>query len=248
MNGRSSSRTPRLILAVRPCLFRVGGRVIFSNEDFLMTVPFHPHADIFPMMTLRKSRWAWPTTSGRTACATKIVVHEGAILDDRNRYQACLMAGVDPAFDEFDDSGADALNFVMSLNMHRRHLTDGERATAAAKLANIRFGDHQHTFGVCKFADPRHLSILGRQEVRCIDSPRCERGQGSQGRRARACRGNGTGRGQSIRRRRPIGAIAKDALAQKGKLHAVARCDRRSSEGMLSLRIKRLRALPPRWS
>jgi hypothetical protein len=247
MNGRSSSRTPRLILAVRPCRFRVGGRVIFSNEDFLMTVPFHPHADIFPMMTPQEQMGLADDIRAH-GLRNKIVVHEGAILDGRNRYQACLMAGVDPAFDEFDDSGADALNFVMSLNMHRRHLTDGERATAAAKLANIRFGDHQHTFGVCKFADPRHLSILGRQEVRCIDSPRCERGQGSQGRRARACRGNGTGRGQSIRRRRPIGAIAKDALAQKGKLHAVARCDRRSSEGMLSLRIKRLRALPPRWS
>ena len=168
MNGRSSSRTPRLILAVRPCRFRVGGRVIFSNEDFLMTVPFHPHADIFPMMTPQEQMGLADDIRAH-GLRNKIVVHEGAILDGRNRYQACLMAGVDPAFDEFDDSGADALNFVMSLNMHRRHLTDGERATAAAKLANIRFGDHQHTFGVCKFADPRHLSILGRQEVRCID-------------------------------------------------------------------------------
>jgi ParB-like chromosome segregation protein Spo0J len=111
-----------------------------------VTIPFHPYADIFPMMTPQEQMGLADDIRAH-GLRNKIVVHEGAILDGRNRYQACLMAGVDPAFVEFDDSGADALNFVMSLNMHRRHLTDGERATAAAKLANIRFGDNQHTLG-----------------------------------------------------------------------------------------------------
>jgi hypothetical protein len=111
-----------------------------------VTIPFHPYADIFPMMTPQEQMGLADDIRAH-GLRNKIVMHEGAILDGRNRYQACLMAGVDPAFVEFDDSGADALNFVMSLNMHRRHLTDGERATAAAKLANIRFGDNQHTLG-----------------------------------------------------------------------------------------------------
>lgn len=49
-----------------------------------------------------------------------IVLLGGQILDGRNRYAACIKAGVDPVFTEFD--GADPAAFVLSMNMYRRHL------------------------------------------------------------------------------------------------------------------------------
>jgi hypothetical protein len=97
--------------------------------------PFHPVSEIFPLMTgaafdelvhdiqingLRESLWR----------------HEGQIIDGRNRYNACLKAGVSPTYREWDGEG-DLTKFVVSLNLHRRHLNESQRAMVASKLASL---------------------------------------------------------------------------------------------------------------
>ena len=67
-----------------------------------------------------------------------IVILEGAILDGRNRYNACLAAGVEPVFTPF--RGDDPVRFVLAANVHRRHLNESQRATIAAKIANLTHG------------------------------------------------------------------------------------------------------------
>lgn len=57
-----------------------------------------------------------------------VVLFDGMVLDGWHRYRASIEAGVEPAFDEFD--GPDPVAFVLSLNMHRRHLTGSQRAAA----------------------------------------------------------------------------------------------------------------------
>jgi hypothetical protein len=66
------------------------------------------------------------------------------ILDGRNRYNACKMAGVEPHFEDFGDV-ADPLAAVVSLNLQRRHLDPSQRALIAAKLATMRRGDNPVT-------------------------------------------------------------------------------------------------------
>lgn len=76
----------------------------------------------------------------------KPITYEGKILDGRNRFQACTMAEVEPVFSEF--TGEDALAFVISHNLHRRHLTESQRAMVASKVATMRAGEfagNQHT-------------------------------------------------------------------------------------------------------
>lgn len=63
-----------------------------------------------------------------------IVLHDGMILDGGNRYRACIDAGIEPTFIEFD--GDDIGPFVLSANLHRRHLSAGQHAAIVASVTN----------------------------------------------------------------------------------------------------------------
>jgi hypothetical protein len=72
-----------------------------------------------------------------------IVLHEGRILDGRNRYRACLEAGVNPTTTEWNanwspHSRGGPLGYVLSVNLHRRHLTTQQRTAIAAELATMK--------------------------------------------------------------------------------------------------------------
>ncbi|WP_169453489.1 MT-A70 family methyltransferase [Pleomorphomonas oryzae] len=97
----------------------------------------------------------------------QITLFDGQILDGRNRYRALMeivklglvfkdsvLTEVDIAkdipfavdlgsgsfFRRFRGSEADALEFVLSKNLHRRHLTESQRAMVAANLATLAPG------------------------------------------------------------------------------------------------------------
>jgi hypothetical protein len=63
-----------------------------------------------------------------------ITLLDGMVLDGANRYRACLDAGVSPRFVEFD--GASPGAFVLSSNLHRRHLSPGQHAAIVASAQN----------------------------------------------------------------------------------------------------------------
>lgn len=65
-------------------------------------------------------------------------LYEGKILDGRNRWRAAKAAGVKVETRNYE--GDDATGFVISLNLHRRHLSESQRAAVAAKLANMGHG------------------------------------------------------------------------------------------------------------
>jgi len=58
-----------------------------------------------------------------------IIVHEGMVLDGWHRYRACLELGIDPEKFTFGKD-KDPVAFVLSQNLHRRHLTPSQRAAA----------------------------------------------------------------------------------------------------------------------
>lgn len=61
-----------------------------------------------------------------------IVLYQGKILDGNNRYRACSLAGIEPRVEEFKSSDAQA--YVVSVNIHRRHLSLDQRRDIIAKL------------------------------------------------------------------------------------------------------------------
>lgn len=63
-----------------------------------------------------------------------IITHEGMILDGGNRYRACLAVNVEPVFEEF--SGGNLVDYVIAVNLHRRHMTPGQQAAIVASAQN----------------------------------------------------------------------------------------------------------------
>ena len=67
-----------------------------------------------------------------------IILYNGQVLDGRNRKLACEGAGVVPHYVHFE--GNDALAYVLSKNLIRRHLNDSQRGLIAAKVATLTRG------------------------------------------------------------------------------------------------------------
>lgn len=63
-----------------------------------------------------------------------IVVYEDKILDGRNRYNACMKLGIKPKMKDYDGERLSALDFVISKNIKRRHLTASQKALLALEI------------------------------------------------------------------------------------------------------------------
>ena len=98
----------------------------------------HPAADAFPLLgetdlqaladSIREHGQqqplvvTWDEESG-----------ERILLDGRNRLAACRLAGIDPIVEEWGGTG-DPTDWVLSINLDRRHLTTSQRAAVAVGL------------------------------------------------------------------------------------------------------------------
>ena len=98
--------------------------------------PVHPAAELFPLLPddelhdladdikrhgLHEPVWLWSDPERGTV-----------LLDGRNRYRACAIAGVTPSTRTYH--GDDPIAFSVSANEKRRHLTAGQRAFLALQL------------------------------------------------------------------------------------------------------------------
>ncbi len=95
---------------------------------------FHPLANIFPLIEGQPYHDLLADVL-KHGVREPIWIYEGQILDGRNRYRAATAMGV--PFEVREYEGQDAAALVVSLNLHRRHLNESQRATVAAKLANM---------------------------------------------------------------------------------------------------------------
>jgi ParB-like chromosome segregation protein Spo0J len=97
--------------------------------------PVHPAADLFPLLGdaelqeladdirtrgLTQPVWLWSDPERGTV-----------LLDGRNRARACQLAGVSVATRIFHGDEVEAVEFAISENVRRRHLTTGQKAAVA---------------------------------------------------------------------------------------------------------------------
>lgn len=110
----------------------------------------HPIANLFPLLTGAALK---ELAADIKDCGLEIpiVLYEDQILDGRNRFAACKIAGVDPRFVEYE--GSDPIAHVVSLNLHRRHLNESQRGMVAGK-AKVLFEKQAKERMLAGKADP----------------------------------------------------------------------------------------------
>lgn len=117
------------------------------NREFkqMTQYAFHPLADVFPLLEGGEYA-ALVEDIKQHGLQEPITLYEDKILEGRNRYRACLAAGVEAqyrrkAFASHDEARA----FVISANIHRRHLTAEQKRQCVEQLlkANPEQSDRQ---------------------------------------------------------------------------------------------------------
>ncbi|MGH3936444.1 MAG: ParB/RepB/Spo0J family partition protein [Pseudonocardiaceae bacterium] len=110
-------------------------------------MPVHPVADLFPMLPNDELKELAADITERGLLQPIVLDAEGRILDGRNRYAACQLAGVEPTFTTYD--GTDPDGYALAVNIARRHLSKGQQAMIASR-------------GVRNFSAPRSNRELAR--------------------------------------------------------------------------------------
>ena len=115
------------------------------------TLPVHELARRYPELP-QDDYEALKEDIKRYGLQVPIVLFNGEVIDGRHRLRACQELGIEPKSEEVGKTGQRAEDIVTSLNEHRRHLTEGQRALIAARAASTSLGSNQHTKGMTQGA------------------------------------------------------------------------------------------------
>ena len=128
VNGSSDSLT-------RPVADSPDGHVVYTPP-----MQTHPAADLFPLLE-GPAFDALAADIAAHGVRVPIVLHpDGSVLDGRNRLRACEAVGVTPARETWTGELGTETDYVISLNLARRHLDESQRAMVAARLATLAHG------------------------------------------------------------------------------------------------------------
>lgn len=92
--------------------------------------PYHEVSSLFPLMDGAEYELL-KADIAKNGLLEAIWLHpNGSIIDGRNRHRACIETGAPMRFRTWGKSGS-LVSFVVSLNLHRRHMSSSQRAVIA---------------------------------------------------------------------------------------------------------------------
>ena len=103
----------------------------FPEKDRIAGFEVHPFANIFPMFG-EGELVELQADIEKNGLAEPVVLYMGKILNGRNRAKVCEVLGIMPQTVEYTSN--DPFAYVVSKNLHRRHLTTSQRSMIAGNL------------------------------------------------------------------------------------------------------------------
>lgn len=108
-----------------------------TYEDYKI----HPLADAFPLIEDEEFEELCQSIDEH-GLLEPIVMQDGVLIDGRNRLRACLVAGVEPRFEEYGEA-LEIPEYIWSKNAQRRHLEADQRAMAATAFLDYEEAEAQ---------------------------------------------------------------------------------------------------------
>jgi ParB-like chromosome segregation protein Spo0J len=102
----------------------------------------HPAAGLMPEMTETEFKELVEDIRAK-GLLQAIELLNDMIIDGRNRLRACREAGVEPRFTVINLPKLSAVEYVISKNLRRRHLTEGQRQAIAAEAVILSKGERK---------------------------------------------------------------------------------------------------------
>ena len=109
--------------------------------EWIEDIPVHPYAATYPMMSGEELQELADDIKAHgqrepivITYLDEMLMDEPVVIDGRNRYAACKLAGVEPIFQEVRSLNDRELSpqviadWIISHNLHRRHLTASQKA------------------------------------------------------------------------------------------------------------------------
>jgi hypothetical protein len=119
---------------------------------------YHPYSEIWPLMDGEDFN-KFKVDIAANGLHVDVITYQGKVLDGRNRERACQETGVPVRYAAANvRNDSEALDLVVSLNEHRRHLSLEQRAFAAAKLSNLKLGSNRYAEKKVDFAPAKSTS------------------------------------------------------------------------------------------
>jgi ParB-like chromosome segregation protein Spo0J len=152
-----------------------------------------------------------------------IVRYQGKILDGNNRYRACALAGIEPTFADFTGIDADAQRYVISANIHRRHLSPTERAAIVAELMKLNPTKSNRQLGEEAKLDHKTVGKVRTELEATGEIPQLAETTGADGKKRKTKTGNakgGKGKGKQSTTKETVKIEYKKAVDHKTALNA----------------------------
>lgn len=128
---------------------------------------FAPYADLFPMLSDKELDELGDDMAANGQQET-VKLFRGAVLDGRNRYTACARKNIGVRTEVFTGTDREALFYVCSKNLLRRHLDWDDRVRIAAKMEKLKFGTNRYTREASPIGEPV-LALTPDEPARATD-------------------------------------------------------------------------------
>jgi hypothetical protein len=154
-----------------------------SADSRNSNLSFHPLADIFPLMEGEEFD-ALVADIKANGQREPITLYQGKILDGRNRYRACLAAGVGLKLCKHKAGCSyigDPATYVISANIHRRHLTADQKRDLIARLLKAQPTKSNRQIAKTAKVDHKTVGAVRAQQEATGEIPQLKKTVGKDG-------------------------------------------------------------------